>query len=334
MDLNSIKAIIQETLKKNWKALMAMSFIIFIVIILGAALDLFFVAGTFIIVFMLAILPFYISMIITNIKFKTDPNFNSKEFYMNYRVALIPGLSSSMRAFKSALIGLFVAFLSFLMIYWVVIELKVFDDTQLMNLIYADRSDVENYWNALGDYIADINNPFVLFLYFLIAGCEGLGIFTFVICLLRNTPVFYIQTNFACAKKDALSIFKTSRPKIKKVYNKLLFSSIWPIFILFPLGFYLGATVGWSISHYLSPLIFGGICGAFLFSLPMLPIFVSTQDILFSIFMPYYLLGAREAIINTLKLINQNPNVSEEEKDAVRRFYVERLKQIDAMKDA
>ena len=83
MDFSSIKKVIIELTKRNYRSLLAMSFIIFVMTTFALTSDLL-LSGSFILLFFIIVLPFFISMIIVNIKFKANVEFTPKQFYENY----------------------------------------------------------------------------------------------------------------------------------------------------------------------------------------------------------------------------------------------------------
>ena len=78
MDFSSIKKVIIELTKRNYRSLLAMSFIIFVMTTFALTSDLL-LSGSFILLFFIIVLPFFISMIIVNIKFKANVEFTPKQ---------------------------------------------------------------------------------------------------------------------------------------------------------------------------------------------------------------------------------------------------------------
>ena len=76
-------------------------------------------------------------------------------------------------------------------------------------------------------------SPFfgVIFLHTILLISLAFAIFTFIYQIIRNTLIFFVQSNFGCQKNDAIAIYKKVFPKIKRIYNKFMFGCLWPFFI-------------------------------------------------------------------------------------------------------
>ncbi|MCF0117784.1 MAG: hypothetical protein HUJ61_07045, partial [Bacilli bacterium] len=331
MDTNTVRGIIIGEFKKNWRSLLAMSFLVFTMIILGVVLDMLVVAGLVVIVFIFGISPFYLSMIITSFKLKTNPEFNPKDFYSSYKLAIFPGLSSSLSSVKSYFIGVFWFFAVFLISYWIFSATGVVDVTELQNIISDPDTSIDIIITKYNEILNGEPSNLGFFLKCIYTGSVGFGVLIFTTSLLGNTPIFFIQTNFGCNKKEAKYIYHVAKLKIKKSYNKILWSSIWVFLVLYPVGYFLGACIGYACFSSLNVMILCGISGAFLLSFPLLGLFVCTEDVLFTVYSPYFLVASRPIILESLKKLNNNGLPENEEKVLIRKLYVERLQQIDAL---
>ena len=80
--------------------------------------------------------------------------------------------------------------------------------------------------------------------------------------------------------------------------------------------------------------MYGGTLGACLLCIPLLPYIVTSTDVVFSIFSPYFLVESKETLLAALKSINLANDIPEEQKDMLRAFYVNQIKQIDLIKNS
>ena len=335
MEFGSIKKVIIEFTKKNFQSLLAMSFMIFVMIALTLTVDLF-LPGSFILLFFILVLPFFISMLITNIKFKANVPFNQKDFYGQYKIGLILGCSGCFRVFRSILVA-FLVYLAFVSgVFLVNIVFNFVDMSQFVEIYenLISNPNNEQYLQSLIDFIQDTKQPFVILINAVNLVGHALFVFTFIYQIIKNTLIFYIQSNFGCNKNDAINVFKGVYPKIKKTYHRVLFNILWPVLILFPLGFILGIAVTSLLDKSLLVLMYGGTLGACLLCIPLLPYIVTSSDVVFSIFSPYFLVESKETLLAALKSINLANDIPEEQKDMLRAFYVNQIKQIDLIKNS
>ena len=80
--------------------------------------------------------------------------------------------------------------------------------------------------------------------------------------------------------------------------------------------------------------MYGGTLGACLLCIPLLPYIVTSTDVVFSVFSPYFLVESKETLLAALKSINLANDIPEEQKDMLRAFYVNQIKQIDLIKNS
>ena len=334
MDFSSIKKVIIELTKRNYRSLLAMSFIIFVMTTFALTSDLL-LSGSFILLFFIIVLPFFISMIIVNIKFKANVEFTPKQFYENYKVSLILGTGGVFRVLRSFIISFLVFIATSITLYICNNVIGFVDDTEFMNIYYEFVSSPNNseILKNLTTFLSNSQNSFVIFLHTIFLISLAFAIFTFIYQIIRNTLIFFVQSNFGCEKNDAIAIYKKVFPKIKRIYNKVMFGCLWPFFILFPLGFILGSTLISLVNETLPFLMYGATVGGCLVLVPFLPMIVTTQDVVFSVFAPYFLVEAKDTLLQALQSINVDTNIPEEQKDLLRNFYVEQIKQIDLIKE-
>ncbi len=334
MNYDSIVNLVVTTFKKHYKQLIAMSFCLFVIVICCLTLNLI-VDGSIYLTTPLIILPFFVSMVICNLKMKQLNEFNNKDFYAHFKVGFAIVFNGTLRYIRCLFCGILTFLVVLLAIYVIPTSLGVIDISRLSNLAnaYINSKSTEDYL-ALQAYLSNFSEPGVMYLYISLFISNGLSVMVFMVLIIKNMLIFFIETNFGCNKNDALKIYRLSFPNFKKTYFKVNINLLWYFFVAFPIGYIAGIYVASIWSNVYTVMLFGGYVGALLLCVPLLPIAVTSQDVLFSVFSPYFLVNARPILLDSLQKLNNTENIPEEQKEIIRKFYVDQLKQIDAITEA
>ncbi len=336
MKISEIKNAIYTTYKKNFGYFFATSFAFVVLITLFSILDLY-IQGMIILGIFFVVIPFLGCMIFSNMQFSLGKPYDYKNFYQGYKISLLPGLHGSFRFIRSFIFSFLIMIGSFLVIYEVSSLFLTVYDSELNNVLLNvyNASTIEEGNTILNEYLKSSSGQYFMNLYSIMYLCSfGVGLFFFVIFVLKSVPIFYIQSGIGCSKKEAISLFNKVYQESKKMSNKLINSVIWPYYIIFPISYALGAFCGWAISGNLAIAIVLALGVSLLASSFMLAPYLLCQDVLYHIYAPAYKVNAKSVFENALLTLANNPQLNDEQKEKLRDYYLKQLQEIEQIEKA
>lgn len=330
METNEIKNSIFDIFHKYRGYFLATGFSLVMSIVFAFVLNIF-VPLTIVILFAILIIPILSLMIINLSQARAGKPLSLKDFYKGYKLTLLPGLHGSFRVIRATLYSILIYIGTFLIVYLVTsIFTNVVDQEFIQSLQQA--TSIENQYKMIMDYYeTPAAQPYLQMYSIFSLVSFGVGEFFFIHFTLKSVPIFYLQSNMACSKKDAIFLFNQVYPKTKKTSRQLIGKVCGLYYLLFPLGYFLGVALGYFV---LGNILYGFLFGLFfslLFSMPMLPLYLICQDYLFVLYMPLYKMFAKPLYEAALKNLDEDERVSEEQKTVIRQFYETQLKEIEEL---
>lgn len=331
METNEIKNSILEIFRQNMKYFLATGFALVISIVFTFVANLFFPIISLALLFFFLIIPILSLMIINLTQAKTGRSLSLKNFYKGYKLTLLPGLHGSFRVIRaflySFLIGMGVFILSYLVtsIFTPVIDSSLVESLQKATSFEGQLQMVQDFLETpAGEHYIYLYSIFSLLAF-------GVGEFFFIHFTLKSIPIFYLQSIMACSKKDAIYLWNQVEPRTKKTSRQLIFKVCGLFYILYPLGYIVGVSLGFFILGDLKYGLLFALLFSLLCSMPILPLYLICQDYLFVLYTPLYKKFAKPLYEMALQNLENDERISEEQKMVIRQFYEAQLKDIEEM---
>lgn len=332
MFVSNIGTYVMNNYQKYKSYFLPTCFAIAFSLLLAYALNLI-ISGLFVIVIFFLVIPLLGCLIINNVQYSSGKEYSLKDFYKGYRITLLPGLHGSFRMIKSFIYAALIMIGCFTLIYEVTSIFTSVIDPELVNSIKAAKDNNEMY-SILEAYLQDPAYDYYMYLYnifYLVS--FGIALFFFIHFVLRSTPLFYIQTNMGCSKKDALYLYKKVYPTYKKSLN-MTFSKIgWAYYLVYPFSFAIGAFIGWALFKNATLAVLIAMLFSLLSSSPFLAIYLLTQDCFFRLNSSTYKIEAKFLFEKALQNVDQDTRISEEQKEVIKKFYSEQLIEIEKLEE-
>ena len=331
MKISQVKDAIYGLYKKNLGYFLATTFALVISIILSVFLDMF-LQGVFAVGVFFLIIPFLGCMIFANMQATLGKQYDLKNFYGGYRISLLPGLHGSFRFILSSIKALLVTIIAMIIALTITSFITPLYDDALVEAFkaFSAAQEITEAELILQEYMESHSGKHFIPLYsiiLLISYC--FGVFTLVYNVMKNVPIFYIQSGIGCSKKEAINIYKQVYVEAKKMMRKMINKICWPFYILFFVSYGIGATLGWMIFKNFSLAFILALVFSLIASSSMLTPYLLTQDILYHIYAPAYKVKAKSFFENAVINVNNHPQLNEEQKEQLKQFYLAQLQEIE-----
>ncbi len=332
MFVNNIGTYVMNNYQKYKSYFLPTCLVVAFSLVLAYVLNLFF-SGLFILVIFFLVIPLLGCMIINNVQYSGGKEYSLKDFYKGYRITLLPGLHGSFRMIKSFIYASLIMIGCFSLIYEVTSIFTSVIDPELINLLKAAKDNNEIY-SIFEAYLQDPSSDYYMYLYSIFYLVSfGIALFFFIHFVLRSTPLFYIQTNMGCSKKDAIFLYKKVYPTYKKSLN-MTFSKIgWAYYLVYPFSFAIGAFIGWALFKNVTLAILIAMLISLLCSSPFLAIYLLTQDCFFRLNTSTYKIEAKFLFEKALQNVEHDTRISEDQKEIIKKFYSEQLIEIEKLEE-
>ncbi len=330
MQFDQIKNAIFEIFRKNAGYFLATGLALAFSLVAAYGLNIF-LPGTFIIIIFFLIIPLLGCMIINNVQYSAGKGYNLKDFYRGYRVTLLPGLHGAFRMIRSFIFAALISLATFLVIYEGCSLFMNVIDPNLVSAIESAKSQTEIF-EILQAFYEDPASEKYLNMYsifYLIS--FGTGLFFFIHFVMKSVPIFYIQSNIACSKKDAIYLYNQVYPTNKKTYSKLIFKVCGLYYLIYPVSYLIGGFIGWTVFKDVQYMILIAMILTLISTLPFLSLYLLCQDTLYRVYAPVYKTKAKSLFEIALKNVDDDPRISEEQKEVVKKFYNDQLSEIERL---
>lgn len=330
METNEIRNSIYDIFHRYRGYFLATGFSLVMSIVFAFVLNIF-LPLSIIALFAVLIIPILSLMIINLSQARAGKPLSLKDFYKGYKLTLLPGLHGSFRVIRAALYSFLIYIGTFLIVYLIASFFTSVVDPEIIQSLQKASSIEAQYKIIMEYYETPAAEPYLKLYSIFSLISFGVGEFFFIHFTLKSIPIFYLQSNMACSKKDAIFLFNQVEPRTKKTSRQLIGKVCGLYYLLYPLGYMIGAAFGYFA---LGNVVYGFIFGLFfslLFSMPMLSLYLICQDYLFVLYMPLYKMFAKPLYETALKNLDHDERVSEEQKTVIRQFYETQLKEIEEL---
>lgn len=327
MDWDELHNTFQTIYRQNRRFFLRSSFLIALSFAIACGMN-FLLQGSILLLFFFTVIPFLECLCICNAEYHATGQYRMQTFYQGYRMSLLPGIHGSFRVLRAFFLALF-TFLG--CVFVILLSASFFTsirDPLLLSLFEAKDfalSSFQHYWRST-------TNHYRLLYLLTIVISFGVATMVFIKCSLNSAQLFYLQTTLLCSKKEAIHLYRQVSPFFKQEYRYFRYRFCGAFYYLFPFGYLLGMVLGISFSSHPFFVITLAIFLSSLICAPLLPYQALLQHHFFQCALPFYKLKGKPIFESMIKMIENNPSISEEQKQLAIMFYRQLLQEVDEMK--
>ncbi len=326
MDWNELRNTFQTIYRQNRRFFLHTSFIIAISFAIAWGVN-FLLHGAILPLFFFLVIPFSECLCICNAEFHATGVYQMKTFYRGYRMSLLPGIHGSFRVIRSFFLSLLVFLGSAFAILLIASLFTSIQDPLFISLVKSEDYTI----HSLQNYWIDTSDHYRLLYSLTLVISFGMSMMFFIPYTLNSTQLFYLQTTLLCSKKEAIRLYRQVFPLLKKDYRYLKYRVCGPFYYLFPFGYFLGVVMSITFTSHPFFMMTVAIFIAMLMSAPVLPYHSLLQHHFFQRALPLYKIKGKPMFESMIKMIENNPSISDEQKQVAIVFYQQLLWEVQEM---
>lgn len=326
MDWDELRNTFQTIYRQNRRFFLHASFLIAISFAIAWGVN-FLLHGAILPLFFFLVIPFSECLCICNAEFHATGVYQMKTFYRGYRMSLLPGIHGSFRVIRAFFFSLLVFLGSAVAILLITALFTSIKDPLLISLMKSEDYTIHslrNYWLNTTDHYR------LLYSLTLIASF-GVSTMFFIPYTLNSTQLFYLQTTLLCSKKEAIRLYRQVFPLFKHEYRYFRYRFCGSFYYLFPFGYFLGVAISIAFTSHPLFIITLAIFLAVLVCAPLLPYHTLLQHHFFQRALPIYKVKGKSMFESMIKMIENNPSISDEQKQVAIVFYQQLLWEVQEM---